>query len=215
MVGDRNVGQPAGFRGSDHRVERVLAVRLRGVHVQITREVGQRDQRGQGPFLCGVDLTPVLAKFRLDEVEAQRLVDPGLAGTRNGAVRLVEEPVFVQLPAAFECAVAQGDGELCGVAIEHPTTTTVQVDVIKNWTISNPRLENSKLFMSIGSGRPMEDAVRRAYRDLIRWMSADWGWDELEAYFLLTQCGRVPLGNMVDPKYTLGASISKDIINKK
>jgi acetamidase/formamidase len=114
-----------------------------------------------------------------------------------------------------DCHAAQGDGELCGVAIEHPTTTTVQVDLIKNWTISNPRLENSKFFMSIGSGRPMEDAVRRAYRDLIRWMSADWGWDELEAYFLLTQCGRVRLGNMVDPKYTLGASITKEIIGKK
>jgi len=29
---------------------------------------------------------------------------------------------------------------------------------------------------------------------------------------LLTQCGRVRLGNMVDPKYTLGASISKSLL---
>jgi hypothetical protein len=29
---------------------------------------------------------------------------------------------------------------------------------------------------------------------------------------LLTQCGRVRLGNMVDPKYTLGASVSKAIL---
>ena len=35
------------------------------------------------------------------------------------------------------------------------------------------------------------------------------GLDELEAYMLLTQCGRVRLGNMVDPKYTLGASVAK------
>jgi amidase len=113
-----------------------------------------------------------------------------------------------------DCHAAQGDGELCGVAIEHPTTTTLQVDLIKGWTIANPRLENDRFYMSIGSGRPMEDAARRAYRDLIRWMASDWGVDPLEAYFLLTQCGRVRLGNMVDPKYTLGASITKETIDK-
>ena len=114
-----------------------------------------------------------------------------------------------------DCHAAQGDGELCGVAIEHPTTTTIQVDLIKKWKISNPRLENDRFYMSIGSGRPMEDATRRAYKDLINWMVSDWGYDKLEAYFLLTQCGRVRLGNMVDPKYSIGASISKDIISKR
>jgi amidase len=113
-----------------------------------------------------------------------------------------------------DCHAAQGDGELCGVAVEHPTVTTVQVDLIKGWTIANPRLENDRFYMSIGSGRPLEDAARRAYRDLIRWLAADWGVDQIEAYFLLTQCGRVRLGNMVDPKYTIGASITKEIVAK-
>ena len=42
--------------------------------------------------------------------------------------------------------------------------------------------------------------------------SSDYGWDKLEAYFFLTQAGRVRLGNMVDPKYTLGASILKSYL---
>jgi len=46
---------------------------------------------------------------------------------------------------------------------------------------------------------------------LIRWMATDFDFDEIEAYMLLTQAGRVRLGNMVDPKYTLGASILKSI----
>jgi acetamidase/formamidase len=111
-----------------------------------------------------------------------------------------------------DCHAAQGDGELCGVAIEHPTVTTVQVDLIKNWRIAWPRLETATAYMTIGSGRPMEDAARIAYRELIRWMAADFGFDELDAYLLLTQCGRVRLGNMVDPKYTLGASILKSYL---
>ncbi|GLK72087.1 acetamidase/formamidase family protein [Ancylobacter dichloromethanicus] len=111
-----------------------------------------------------------------------------------------------------DCHATQGDGELCGVALEHPTVTTIQIDLIKGWTIPTPRLETEEFIMSIGSTRPMEDATRMAYRDLIRWMAADYGFDEIEAYMLLTQCGRVRLGNMVDPKYTMGASILKSYL---
>ena len=110
-----------------------------------------------------------------------------------------------------DCHAAQGDGELCGVAIEHPTVTTLRIDLIKGWTIRTPRLENETFYMTIGSARPMEDAARGAYRELIRWMAADFGFEEIDAYMLLTQCGRIRLGNMVDPKYTVGASVLKSI----
>lgn len=108
-----------------------------------------------------------------------------------------------------DCHGTQGDGELCGVAVEMASTTTVQVDLIKGWPIAWPRLENERFIMAIGSARPMEDAARIAYRELVRWLVEDYGWDKYEAYFFLTQAGRVRLGNMVDPKYTLGASILK------
>ncbi len=89
------------------------------------------------------------------------------------------------------------------------TVTTLQVDLIKNWTFKSPQLENEKVFMTIGSSPLIEDAARIAYRELIRWIVADFRFDELYAYMLLTQCGRVRLGNMVEPKYALGASIRK------
>jgi acetamidase/formamidase len=89
------------------------------------------------------------------------------------------------------------------------STTIVQVDLIKNWEIAWPRLETEDFIMVIGSTRPMEDAARIAYRELVRWLEEDYGFDVYEAYFLLTQAGRVRLGNMVDPTYTLGASILK------
>ncbi len=69
-----------------------------------------------------------------------------------------------------DCHATQGDGELCGVAVEIPSTTTVQVDLIKGWPITWPRLENEHVIMTIGSSRPMEDAARIAYRELIRWL---------------------------------------------
>jgi acetamidase/formamidase len=103
----------------------------------------------------------------------------------------------------------QGDGEICGVAVEYASTTTITVDLIKGWSIEWPRLETEEVIMAIGSARPLEDATRIAYRELIRWMVNAHGFDQWDAYMMLSQCGQVRLGNVVDPKYTMGAAISK------
>lgn len=108
-----------------------------------------------------------------------------------------------------DCHATQGDGELCGVAIEFPTETTIMVDLVKNWNIKWPRIENEDFIMSVGSGRPMEEAARIAYMDLIEWMGEGFGFDKYEAYFVLTQIAKVRLGNMVDPNYTIAASINR------
>ena len=103
----------------------------------------------------------------------------------------------------------QGDGEVCGTAVEYPSTTTIRVDLIKQWSIEWPRLETEHLLMCIGSARPLEDAARIAYKDLVLWMEAAYGFERWDAYMLLSQCGIVRLGNFVDPKYTVGAGILK------
>jgi hypothetical protein len=58
-----------------------------------------------------------------------------------------------------------------------------------------------------GTARPLEDASCVAYREPVRGTSAGYGLDEINAYMLLSQAGRIRLGNMVDPKVTVGASI--------
>jgi acetamidase/formamidase len=103
----------------------------------------------------------------------------------------------------------QGDGEVCGTAVEYQSTTTVRVDLIKHWKIDWPRLENEDALMSIGSARPLEDATRIAYRELVLWMAAEYGFDKWDAYMMLSQVGKVRLGNFVDPKYTVGAMVAK------
>jgi amidase len=103
----------------------------------------------------------------------------------------------------------QGDGEVCGTAVEYASTTTIRVDVIKGWSLEWPRLENEHILMCIGSARPLEDATRIAYRDLVLWMESEFGFDRWDAYMMLSQCGKVRLGNFVDPKYTVGAGIEK------
>ena len=80
----------------------------------------------------------------------------------------------VQRPEAWfyvgDCHARQGDGELCGVAVEIPATVTLRLDLVKGWSIPGVRLETEDFIMSVGSARPMEDAARMAYRDLVRWL---------------------------------------------
>lgn len=113
-----------------------------------------------------------------------------------------------------DCHAVQGDGELCGVAMEMPAIVELQVDLVKDHPIGWPRLENEAFFMTIGSARPLEDAARIAYRELVRWVSDQLAMPQDEAYLLLTMCGKVRLGNMVDPKYTVGASIAKRYLGR-
>lgn len=112
-----------------------------------------------------------------------------------------------------DCHGRQGDGELCGVAVEIAATVVLQIDLIKGWSIPGVRLETEDFIMSVGSARPMEDAARLAYRDLVRWLTEDYGFEESEAYFLATQAGKMRVGNIVDPKYTLGASMLKKYLD--
>lgn len=104
---------------------------------------------------------------------------------------------------------AQGQGELCGVALEIPARVTLAFDVIKGKAIGWPRIESPDAIMVVGSARPMEDAARIAYSELVLWLESEYGFDRLDAYQLLTQAGRCHVGNMVDPNYSLVAACPK------
>jgi amidase len=103
----------------------------------------------------------------------------------------------------------QGDGEVCGTAVEFASRTTIHVELIKGWQIEWPRLETEEKIMAIGSARPLEDATRIAYTELVLWLEKEYGFDRWDAYMMLSQCGKVRVGNFVDPKYSVGASIIK------
>jgi len=92
-----------------------------------------------------------------------------------------------------DCHAGQGDGELCGGALEIPAKVTLEFNVIKDKSINWPRIESSEELMVVGSARPMEDAARIAYSELIIWLE-ELGWDSLEAYQALTQVGELYRG---------------------
>ncbi len=103
----------------------------------------------------------------------------------------------------------QGEGEVCGVAVESAMDTTVAVELLKGVYTPWPRFESDDHIMVAGSGRPLEDAFRIAHGNLIKWISQDFGLSLLDAYQLVTQVVKSPIANVVDPNYTVVAKMPK------
>lgn len=110
---------------------------------------------------------------------------------------------------------AMGDGEVAGSAIEVPMRVKVQVDVIKGKKIGWPRFENDDYLMAVGVYRPLEDAARIAYIELVKWIHDDYGLSELDSYELLSKVAEVRLSEMVDPNYVVIAKINKRYLPAK
>jgi len=86
------------------------------------------------------------------------------------------------------------------------------VDLVKGGGPAWPRLETDTHLMSIGSGRPLEEAWRASQVDMIAWMGELYGLDRLDAYQLLTQISQVPIANVVDPNYSAVTKIDKRLL---
>jgi amidase len=109
---------------------------------------------------------------------------------------------------------AQGDGEIAGAAIETSFDVTFTVDLIKGKRISWPRLENDTYIMSIGSTRPLMDALRLACSDVVSWLMQEYGYDKLDAYELLGQAATLKIANVVDPQYSVACALDKKYLPK-
>ena len=109
---------------------------------------------------------------------------------------------------------AMGDGEVAGTAIEVPLRSRVQVRVIKGKKINWPRFENDEYIMTVGAYRPLDDALRIAFTELVGWIHSDYGLSEMDAYELLSKVAEIRLSEMVDPNYVVVAKVKKQFLPK-
>ena len=110
---------------------------------------------------------------------------------------------------------AMGDGEVAGTAIEVPLRTRLQISLIKGQKINWPRFENENTLMTVGAYRPLDDALRIAFTELVGWIHNDYGLSEVDTYELLSKVARIHLNEMVDPNYVVVASIEKKYLPAK
>ncbi|AXE82179.1 acetamidase/formamidase family protein [Streptomyces atratus] len=116
---------------------------------------------------------------------------------------------FVSVEPARDWAASTTVPLSCGVAVECAMNTVVLVELLKGVTTPWPRIESDTHLMSIGSARPLEDALRISQLDLVQ-LARDYGLSELDAYQLVSQAGEAPLANVCDTNYTCVAKIRKE-----
>jgi acetamidase/formamidase len=133
------------------------------------------------------------------------------------------EGTVVHLPIFHEGAyfyfgdghALQGDGEICGSGLETTMDVTFEFSLIKGRKLAWPRYEDQTHIMVAGSARPLSDALRIAYVELIEWLVADYGFEKMEAFQIASQAGEVRVANVVDPNYTVVAKFPKKLLPKK
>jgi acetamidase/formamidase len=109
---------------------------------------------------------------------------------------------------------AQGDGEVCGTAIESPMRVALQFDLIKQVPLAYPRfttagpvtrhLDASGYEATTGIGPDLMQAARAAVRSMIELLVRSHGMGAMDAYMLCSVCGDLRISEIVDlPNWTV------------
>ncbi len=78
----------------------------------------------------------------------------------------------------------QGDGEVCVTAVETALTGRLRLSVREDMELSQPRAETAEHYITMGFDEDLDDAVKTALRDMIRWLGERHGLSRVDAYML-------------------------------
>ena len=118
----------------------------------------------------------------------------------------------VAVPGALfsvgDCHAAQGDGEVCGTAIESPMVVTLAFDLVKGANLKGPRLTTpgpvSRHFdvkgyeVTTGINPDLFQGAKDAVRAMIDLLSGRHGMAPVEAYMLCSVCADLHISEIVD-----------------
>lgn len=132
--------------------------------------------------------------------------------TGNAAMLRVNHPgahLFVG-----DCHAIQGDGEANGMgAIEVACDLTLRVSLSPAPArLIHPRIETPTHICTTGCARPLEDAMRIAFEEMIFWLEDEYGIPAPEAYMLLGQVAEARCTQVVNPKYTYICKVAKSVL---
>ena len=127
-------------------------------------------------------------------------------------------PVF-QAGARFSAGdghATQGDGEVCGTAIETPMRALVRLSVRKDIHMTGPEflaapdpnaeLRNGRRYATDGIGPDLMTAARDALHRMIEWLGREHGLDPMRAYLLSSVAVDLRISEIVDvPNFVVTA----------
>ncbi|KAI0628310.1 Formamidase [Trametes polyzona] len=119
---------------------------------------------------------------------------------------------------------AQGDGEVCGTAIETPMNVTVRLTLLKDkpyvktphFSTQSPHGREEEFYCTTGVDSDIREATRAAVRNMIASLGAEHGLALEEAYMLCSVAGDLRMHEVVDmPNYVIGMMMPQSIFTKK
>ena len=176
------------------------------------------------PFVGTIGLA--LAEVGLHSVVPPRRVGGNLDIRDNAVGTTLYLPVEVAggLLSLGDTHAAQGDGEICGTAIESPMDVAVKVDLLKESNFRYPRFETegpvSRHFdtkgywATTGIGEDLMQAARDAVSGMVDWIAGITGMTTLDAYMLCSVCGDLRISEIVDiPNWTVSFYFPKTVLD--
>lgn len=157
-------------------------------------------------------------------VESVSTIDNGPHGG-NIDVQEVTAGNTLVLPVYHEGALlhigdvhaVQGDAECNGLgAIEIRGRVRLSVDLApKPGVMKWPRIETAEHICTIGCARPLDDALRIAFQEMVWWLEQDYGFSKAEAYMFLGSAADARCTQMVNPKFTYICKVRKSLLPQR
>jgi len=107
---------------------------------------------------------------------------------------------------------AQGDGEICGTAIEASLNAVIQVSVLKGVGNTSPLLETDTHWFTHGFGDDLDDAMRMAAEQMIWLLREHFALSADDAYSLASVAIDLGVTQVVDGTLGCHASIARSIL---
>lgn len=150
--------------------------------------------------------------------ERRSSVPPGVFGGnvdnwRFGPGATIAYPVFAPGANVFfgDPHFAQGDGEICGTAIEASLTATVQISLIKDLGITAPLLQTDTHWATHGFGADLDAAMRMAVEQSLWLMTEHLGLSRDDAYSLASVALDLGVTQVVDQTLGCHAALARGI----
>jgi len=186
--------------------------------------VTPRDPRAREPFsqAVRVPVRPHLGVIGVAPPGPGRhsSIPPGVFGGnvdnwRFGPGATICYPVFVEGANLYlgDPHYAQGDGEICGTAIEASLTVTIQVDVRSDLGVGAPFLETAGHWYTHGFGADLDDAMRMAAEQMLWFLTTHHGLTDDDAYSLASVAADLGVTQVVDGTVGCHAGISRSVFS--
>ena len=125
-----------------------------------------------------------------------------------GTVLYLPVEVAGALFSVGDTHAAQGDGEVCGTAIESQMNTVLTIDLLKDARLKMPRfttpgpvtrhLDAKGYEVTTGVGADLMDGAKAAVAQMVDLLAGWHGLDPVDAYMLCSVCGDLRISEIVD-----------------